>query len=43
MKKMKVEWVGGGVIVNIFLGLRFLRLGFRYFQGWLRNFGGGGG
>ena len=30
--------VGGGVPLNIFLGLMFFRVGLRYFQGGLRNF-----
>ena len=29
---------GGGLIVNIFLGLRIFRVRLRYFQGGLRNF-----
>ena len=32
---------GGGLPLNIFLGLIFFRVGLRYFQGGLRNFQGG--
>ena len=31
-------WGGGGLPLNIFLGLIFCRVGLRYFQGGLRNF-----
>ena len=40
-RKRKKRDVGGGVPLNIFLGLIFFRVGLRYFQGGLRNFRGG--
>ena len=41
-RKKKGCWgEGGGLPLNIFLGLIFFRVGLRYFQGGLRNFRGG--
>ena len=37
-KRKKGCWGGGGLPLNIFLGLIFFRVGLRYFQGGLRSF-----
>ena len=37
-KRKKGMLGGGGLPLNIFLGLIFFRMGLRYFQGGLRNF-----
>ena len=39
-KRKKRDVGGGGIPVNIFLGLIFFRVGLRYFQGGLRNYRG---
>ena len=39
-KEKKGMFGGGGLPLNIFLGLIFFRVGLRYFQGGLRNYRG---
>ena len=43
LKVKEKKGCGGGVPLNIFLGLIYFRVELRYFQGGLRNFRGGGG
>ena len=40
MERKKGMLGGGGLPLNIFLGLIFFRVGLRYFQGGLRNYRG---
>ena len=41
-KGKEIKWGGGGLIVNIFLGVEVFSSGVVIFSGGLRNFRGGG-